>query len=414
MPSVTTSAPTMEALSQQATDSNRPNAFERHDPPPPPTIMPDLDAEPTPTLTMATAETEIDIEIDAMPGADLSPMGSVIDAMSDPTSADEDPASSSRGQVPFDLEPANLPLELVPSTAPLDLDPDPRPFELGRSVEATAPPMDADLEESHPTSSRTGDEPEALPLVGSQREIPSALVEALDKLPFTPEQRRRLAETAIVESLSFEEDVSVACLALVIEGQASAQATVSDVTAVAIRRGELLYAKSSIEDSLSLRLVAETDPTTIALWDLRAEDVLADTPDLVDRLKRASDRTQAIAGCTMGPLGEQLDEGLRAVALDHLEVRILSANEVIAPKGQPVPGMVIIGVGTVEIESDNGEPDRLGPGDFLFATEVLGGGPAPATARAGTKGAIVLFGARAAAHELLVTCPPLLEVFAGM
>jgi hypothetical protein len=58
--------------------------------------------------------------------------------------------------------------------------------------------------------------------------------------------------------------------------------------------------------------------------------------------------------------------------------------------------------------------ERLGPGDFLFATEVLGGGLAPTTARAGPRGAIVLFGARAVAHELLVTCPPLLEVFAGM
>ncbi len=192
------------------------------------------------------------------------------------------------------------------------------------------------------------------------------------------------------------------------------QATVADVVAVPLKPGELLYAKSSIADALSLRLVAESEPTVVALWDQAAVDVLEATPDLAERLKQASDRVQAIAGCTMGPVGERLDEGLRAVAIDKLEVRVLGANEVIAIAGQAVPGMVIVGVGVVEVEGDNGEADRLGPGDFLFATEVLGGGTAPATARAGAKGAIVLFGARDVAHELLVTCPPLLEVFAGM
>jgi hypothetical protein len=95
-------------------------------------------------------------------------------------------------------------------------------------------------------------------------------------------------------------------------------------------------------------------------------------------------------------------------------VQVLVPNEVIATAGQPVPGMVIVGVGAVELEGENGDNERLGPGEFLFATEVLGGGPAPTTARAGPRGAIVLFGGRAVAHELLVTCPPLLEVFAGM
>jgi hypothetical protein len=243
---------------------------------------------------------------------------------------------------------------------------------------------------------------------------PPTLASVLDALPFTPDQKRILAETATIESLAAEEDVSVSCLALVVDGEAAVQATVADVAAVTLKRSELLYARSSIPETLSLRLVAEADPTTIALWDGRADDVLGETPDLLDRLKRTSDRIQAIAGCTMGPVGEQLDETLRAVAIERLEVRVLSPNEVIAPAGQPVPGMVIVGVGTVELEGTNGESDRLGPGDFLFASQVLAGGPAPMTARAGARGAIVLFGGRAVAHELLVTCPPLLEVFAGM
>jgi hypothetical protein len=56
----------------------------------------------------------------------------------------------------------------------------------------------------------------------------------------------------------------------------------------------------------------------------------------------------------------------------------------------------------------------VGSGEFLFPGEVLGAGAAPLTARAGPGGALILFGDRMIAQELLVTCPPLLEVFAGM
>ncbi len=382
MPSVTTSAPTIDVLTQHGPTAE--SAYERADPPPPPTIVPDLDGS-TPGVPLVGPEDEITAQREVKHLAE-----------EDEVTAQSQVNRSVETEIEVD-EATPLPV-FAPVASGIDLTTDDAPEEPARAAESAA---EAAVESASETAEETGG-------------VPVALIAALDALPLTSDQKRRLAETATIESLSAEEDVSVGCLALVIDGQASAQATVSDVTAVAIGPGELLYAQSSIEETLSLRLVAEADPTTIALWDHGADAVLADTPDLVDRLKRASDRTQAVAGCTMGPLGEQLDEGLRAVALDKLEVRVLSPNEVIATKGQLVPGMVIVGVGIVEIEGDNGEADRLGPGDFLFASEVLHGGTAPATARAGSKGAIVLFGGRAAAHELLVTCPPLLEVFAGM
>jgi len=230
----------------------------------------------------------------------------------------------------------------------------------------------------------------------------------------TGEQCEALFRTARVESLAAEEDLTLIGLALVLEGQIAVQATVADASAAVLKANEAIYAKSSIPDVLSLRLVAEATPTKLALWDLKSIDAaFSSSPELVAQLKRASDRVQALAGCMMGPIGDRLDEGLRALAVDQLEVRILQPHEVIASAGMAVPGMVIVGVGTVEL-GDDGEDDRLGPGDFLFATEVLGAEPAPATARAGSKGAIILFGERGVAHELLMSCPPLLELFAGM
>jgi hypothetical protein len=75
-----------------------------------------------------------------------------------------------------------------------------------------------------------------------------------------------------------------------------------------------------------------------------------------------------------------------------------------------------VGAGRIEIvegAGDNAEVlDELGPGDFLFAAQVLQGGAAPSVARAGKSGALVLFAERKVAHELLVSVPPLLEIFA--
>jgi hypothetical protein len=228
-------------------------------------------------------------------------------------------------------------------------------------------------------------------------------------------QRERLLRSAVLASLSDDEEVKIGGLALVLEGHATIQPTVADVAAASLKAGEFIYGQPSIPDAPALRLVAQGPVTRVALWErLVVEDALADSPEALERLQRASNRVHALAGSVMGSLGERLDEGLRALATERLEVRVLAPNEVLAHAGRPVPGLVIVGVGTIELDPPGRGSHRLGPGDFLFPTEVLGGELAPRTARAGSKGAIVLFGARALTHELLVTCPPLLELFAGM
>ena len=104
----------------------------------------------------------------------------------------------------------------------------------------------------------------------------------------------------------------------------------------------------------------------------------------------------------MGAMGDRLDESLRTLAIERLETRILQPNEVLASAGLPVPGWSSSAsapsISTMAVATR--AEDQLVPGDFLFATEVLGAEAAPATARAGAKGAIVLFGPRAVAHEL--------------
>ena len=72
--------------------------------------------------------------------------------------------------------------------------------------------------------------------------------------------------------------------------------------------------------------------------------------------------------------------------------------------------------GELELMSEDGTPSGavLRAGEFLFPNESLRAAPAPSTVRASRGGALVLLAERGVAQELLVTCPPLLEIFAGM
>jgi CRP-like cAMP-binding protein len=123
---------------------------------------------------------------------------------------------------------------------------------------------------------------------------------------------------------------------------------------------------------------------------------------------------QTLVGITIGPLGERLDAAIREEIVSRLTVRPLGPSEVIVSAGEAVPGLLLVGIGQLDLVADDKVVGMVGSGEFLFPTEVLGGGSAPTTARAGSGGALVLFGDRRIAQELLVTCPPLLEVFAGM
>ena len=116
----------------------------------------------------------------------------------------------------------------------------------------------------------------------------------------------------------------------------------------------------------------------------------------------------------MGPLGERLDPSMLVDVTAKLTLRALAEHEVYATRGKLIPGLLVVGAGELELIGDEDQVTGiLRGGDFLFPSEVLSHAAAPATARAAKGGALVLFAERAAAQELLVTCPPLLEIFAG-
>jgi hypothetical protein len=252
-------------------------------------------------------------------------------------------------------------------------------------------------------------EPEADPEVGG---VLLGEVRGLEDVP--PEGQAILAREANVERLANEEEVSSFGLALVLRGSVNVMPAIADLSCARAAKGEIIWSQGNLEDGVALRLVAAEDSTEVAVWDADLlKSTVRDYPWVVEDLKTLADRFQALAGVAMGPMGERLDDSLRGMVTQRCEIKRLFPGETLTTKGQPVGGMYIMAAGRLEIVEGEAIESELGPGDFLFGAQVLSNGKAPHDSRAGKGGALVLFAPRAAAHELLMTVPPLLEIFAS-
>lgn len=240
-------------------------------------------------------------------------------------------------------------------------------------------------------------------------------VEALSDLP--DDARAAFARAARVKTLAREDEVSGFALALVLDGDVDVSATIVDAAAQRMGAGAVMRSRGTIEHFSPMRLIGASETARVATWDEHAvSDAFHSCPWVEDELRVAGDRLQALVGITMGPLGERLDASLRADLVRRLQLRTLAEHEVITTKGAPTVGLIVVGGGELELMAEDGSPsgEILRAGEFLFPGESLRAAPAPSTVRASLGGALVLHAERGVAQELLVTCPPLLEIFAGM
>ena len=314
-----------------------------------------------------------------------------------------------------DLPEAPLPSfapEPLPSFAP-SVDPGSIDYSDGEDDPVTQPQLEDPLafpaSKRDPASQRAP-EPEPDPRIG---DLLLGEVRGLEDLP--PESQALLAREARLELLNSEEEVSSFGLALVLKGTVNIMPAIADLSCARATKGDIVWGQGNLEEGVVLRLVAAEDASQVAIWDATLiKGAIRDCPWVIDDLKALADRYQALAGVAMGPMGERLDDSLRAMVTGRCEIKRLLPNEVLATRGKPVGGMYIAAAGRIEIldEADEVESE-LGPGDFVFAPQVLSNGAAPRNARAGKGGALLLFAARGVAHELLLSVPPLLEIFAS-
>jgi hypothetical protein len=239
-------------------------------------------------------------------------------------------------------------------------------------------------------------------------------VDSLSDLP--DDARDAFAKAATVHELARDEEIAGFALALVLEGAVDVSATIVDAAAHRLSAGAVLRARGTIDHGAPLRLVGAEPRSRVATWDERhVVEAFRTCPWVEGDLRAAGDRYQALVGATMGLLGERLDAELRASVTARLTLKALAEHEVFAERGKPIPGLLVVGAGELELVDEDGvtAAGTLHAGEFLFPGEVLRAAPAPSTARAAKGGALILFAEHGVTQELLVTCPPLLEIFAG-
>ncbi|WP_437732913.1 cyclic nucleotide-binding domain-containing protein [Sorangium sp. So ce1335] len=237
-------------------------------------------------------------------------------------------------------------------------------------------------------------------------------IEAFADLP--EEMHDELAIAAQVGDLAPDEELAVQGAALVLSGSAAVCASIVDVPAERAVIRTLVPSRGTLGDGIPLRVVAGAGGARVAIWDQATiDDALRSCPWVVDELRTVADRLQSLAGATMGPLGE-LEETLLRRVLGRLRLRALVPGEALVHAGNPMPGLVIIGAGALELvdERSHETTGAARPGELLFASELLGGQPAPSIARAAADGALVLIADHPVLRELFESTPELLSILA--
>ncbi len=252
-------------------------------------------------------------------------------------------------------------------------------------------------------------EPEGDPRLG---DLVLGEVRGLEDIP--PQSQAALMRSALIEPLNIDEEVRSFALALVVQGSVNVMPAIADLSCARAGKGEIVWTQGHLDEGVALRLVAAENATEVAVWDASTiQAAVRDCPWVIDDLKVLADRFQALAGVAMGPMGERLDDSLRSMVTGRCELKRLLPSEELAARGKPVGGMYIVAAGRIEVVDGEQVESELGPGEFLFGPQVLSNGAAPRTARAGKGGALLLFAGRSVAHDLLMTVPPLLEIFAS-
>jgi hypothetical protein len=242
-----------------------------------------------------------------------------------------------------------------------------------------------------------------------QRSIDGVVLGSIDALSDVPDGVQvELARSAQRATLGFEEEVPSDGAVLLLEGEVVISVKVSDVAAMRAAAPTLLPCWSTSAEAPALKLTALRE-TRIASWSReRVAELLGGCPWVLEELERRGNRLVALAGATMGLLGD-LDDSNRDAVFERLEVRVLGAGERWLAQGEDVAGLAVLGVGSLRIGHDGGE-ETLGSGDLVLPVLALEGGSVPGDVVAGEHGALVLTASKSSTVELFSTVPSLLEL----
>ncbi|TKD09971.1 hypothetical protein [Polyangium fumosum] len=255
---------------------------------------------------------------------------------------------------------------------------------------------------------------EQAPLSSGPPRIGDVMLEAIEPLTDLPEDvQRALSRAAKLEELGPGQTRALGVM-LVIAGDVSVYATDATVPGHVAGPRSFLTSRGSFEGGFSMRFVTGASGAKIASWDEATFDhALRSCPWVLDDCKASADRLQARAGLALGALGG-LDAKTRDALVTRLDMRVRESGEMITQENEPMPGLVFVVGGGVEIlEGD--PPAVVGEaraGELLFADALWAGVPAPLSSRAMASGVILLVGDRKLALELAADVPLIAELLA--
>jgi hypothetical protein len=215
--------------------------------------------------------------------------------------------------------------------------------------------------------------------------------------------RQRLAELAKIVSVPSGNELTTFVLALLVDGEASLCATIVDESAARLDRRSLIPARGTFCAAVALRIVAGPAGARVAVWDQAAiDETVRSCSWVIEELAGTADRLQALAGATMGVLGET-DEARRSGVLEKLSVLVAHPGDAIEAVSSPA---AVVCVGAVEITQD-GKTVQVGGGDILFPRASVDRGTA------GPSGAILLVGDAQFLDEIAAAPPSLASIFSA-
>jgi hypothetical protein len=227
------------------------------------------------------------------------------------------------------------------------------------------------------------------------------------------DQREALAKSASVILCASGVFVPAFELALVLEGQVTVATADGSRVIARLAQGVLIHARGTLEATLGLLVAVTTHDTTLALWSAeKLEEALATSPWVDEDLRAEGDRLQAWAQVAESPLAGRLHDDVRLRLFSKLTVRTLAPGDDLLTKGEVVPGLFLVGAGSVS--TDGPQPREMRSGEFVFPDASISASRADATAKAGPAGAVLLVANRKTTQELVSTEPLLLELLSGM
>jgi hypothetical protein len=292
--------------------------------------------------------------------------------------------------------------------------PRPKSQQLGavQAKAAVEPPRKLPAAPPTPAVSEAALSPPSPPSDAPLAPLDLSAVDAFADLP--DDSRAGLAQASTLRRYAKGDAVESFGLVYVLSGEVHVLASAAPSPAVTIGKGTVLRARGTLDDAIALRLVCASAKGVVATWDDQAvETALGACPWVEEELRSSGDRVQAFAGATLGALGQRLSPELRTVILEKMTMRALAEHETIVTEGVPVPGILLVAAGKVDLIANHDVTAQITAGQFVLPAEALSAGPSPATARAAEGGAIVFAADRKTSQELFATEPLLLELLAG-